>query len=191
MFKLFRYIFTKPVKKRNLLIKLNTFTFIIEQNLEYTLNLLSAIETPSFVHKTKYEPFKTDELSRLKSEIKAGIAIFPADEIVRISTFIAVTENINNSAEEIKSYINELLKYPPVGFDFSEIAIKISDTIKKMIDGFFDGNTAPELEAEILETETALNEASRRLNELYRKEGIEKRRITYYSTITASLKSMI
>jgi hypothetical protein len=40
-------------------------------------------------------------------------------------------ENINGSVEEIKNYINELLKYPPVGFDFSEIAVKISGIVKK------------------------------------------------------------
>ena len=70
MFKLFRHIFTKTVKKRNLLIKLNTFSSLIEQNLEYTLNLLSTIENQSVIHKTKYEPFKTNELLSLKSEIK-------------------------------------------------------------------------------------------------------------------------
>lgn len=191
MFKLFRHIFTKPVKKRNLLIKLNTFTSLIEQNLEYTLNLLSDIETSSFVHKTKYGPFKTGELANLKSEIKAGIVIFPADEIIRISTFIAVMENINNSAEEIKSYINELLKYPPIGFDFSEIAVKVSGIVKKSIDGFLSGNAAAEMKDEILDAETALNGALRRINELNEKDGTEKWRIVYYAGIVTVLNGII
>ena len=97
-------------------------------------------------------------------------------------------ENVYNSTNEIKSYIKELIKYPPVGFNFSEIAIKISDIAKKTIDGFFAGNIHTDLELETTEAERLINAALKRLHNLNGNERREKGRIVYYSCLIMVLK---
>jgi hypothetical protein len=185
----FRNNFTKAVDSSIFPRKLYTFTGIVEQSLEYTLNIISALEDPAVKYKNKDRP---DRLSKLKSDIKTGLADYPPDEIINIITFMIAMESVYNSTNEIKGYIKELVKYPPVGFDLSEIAIKISGTAKKAIDGFFAGNVAPdELESEIFEAETDLNNALRRLNKLNGKEKQERGRIVYYAGIVAGLKGII
>ncbi len=44
---------TKPVNNLNFPVKLYTFTGIIEQNLEYILNLISTLEDPSVKYKNE------------------------------------------------------------------------------------------------------------------------------------------
>ena len=48
--------FTKPVNNLNFPVKLYTFTDIIEQNLEYTLNLISTLEDPAVKYKNEDSP---------------------------------------------------------------------------------------------------------------------------------------
>ena len=185
---LFGHYFTKSVNNHNFPVKLYTFTAIIEQNLEYTLNLISTLEDPAVKYKNEDNSLK---LAKLKADIKNDIAGYLPDEIIKIITFMTVMESVYNSMNEIKEYIKELVKYPPVGFDLSEIAIKISGIAKKAIDGFFSGNWAPELENEIFEAESALNVALRRLNKLNGRKNLEKGRIVYYAGIVATLKTVI
>ncbi len=174
--------------KPNYPVKLYTFTGIVEQNLEYTLNLISTLEDPAVKYKNEDHSLK---LAKLKSDIKTGLAGYPAEEIIRTITFMTALESVYSSANEIKGYIKELVKYPPVGFDFSEIAIKISGIAKKTIDGFFSGNIYTDLESETTETERLINAALRRLNKLNGKENRGKGRIVYYAGIVVMLKGII
>ena len=137
---LFRNNFTKAVDKRTISRKLSVFTTIIEENLEYALNLISTLEDPSVKYKNDN---KSDRLARLKSEIKTGLVGYPPDEIIKIITFITNMESVHNSVNEIKDYIKEAVKYPPIDFDLSEVAIKISGIAKKAIDGFFPEISIP------------------------------------------------
>ena len=72
---------TKLVDKPNYPVKLYTFTGIIEQNLEYTLNLISTIEDPTVKYKNEDSPAK---LAKLKADIKNDILNYPPEEIVKI-----------------------------------------------------------------------------------------------------------
>ena len=100
-------------------------------------------------------------------------------------------ESVHNSVNEIKGYIKEAVKYPPVGFDLSAITIKISGIAKKAIDGYFAGNSAPDLGAEITENERLINAALRRLYKLNGKEKRERGRIVYYSCVITVLKEIL
>ena len=100
-------------------------------------------------------------------------------------------ESVHNSVNEIKDYIKEAVKYPPVGFDLSAIAIKISGIAKKAIDGYFSGNIDTDLESEITENERLINAALRRLHKLNGKENREKGRIVYYSCVITVLKEIL
>ena len=179
---------TKLVDKPNYPVKLYTFTGIIEQNLEYTLNLISTIEDPTVKYKNEDSPAK---LAKLKADIKNDILNYPPEEIVKIITFATNMESVYNFANEIKGYIKEAVKYPPIDFDLSAIAIKISGIAKKVIDGFFTGNGAPELENEIFDAGTDLNNALKRLNKLNGRDKGDKGRIVYYAGIAATMKSII
>ena len=185
---LFRKDFTKVVDNSKFPIKLYTFIGDIEQNLEYTLNLISTLEDPSVKYKNEDSPTK---LTKLKADIEMELIGYPSKEIIKIITFMTVMENIYNSTNEIKGYIKELIKYPPVGFDFSEIAIKISGIAKKAIDGFFAGNIDTDLEPSITETERLINAALRQLHKLNGNERREKSRIVYYSCIITVLKGIL
>ena len=99
-------------------------------------------------------------------------------------------ESVYNSTNEIKGYIKELVKYPPLNIDLSEIAIKISGIVKKAIDGFLSGNDIYNLETEITETERLINAALRQLHKINSKEKQEKDRIVYYSCIITVLKEI-
>ena len=185
---LFRKDFTKVVDNSKFPIKLYTFIGDIEQNLEYTINLISTLEDPTVKYKNEDPPVK---LAKLKVDIKNDILNYPPEEIVKIITFTTIMENIYNSTNEIKGYIKELIKYPPIGFDFSEIAIKISGIAKKAIDGFFANNIDTDLESETTETERLINAALRRLHKLNDKEKQEKGRIVYYSCVITVLKEIL
>ena len=119
---------TKSVDKPNFPVKLYTFISIIEQNLEYTLNLISTLEDPAVKYKNEDYPAK---LAKLETDIKNDILNYPPEEIIKIITFTTLMKSVYNSTNEIKDYIKELVKYPPIGFDLSEIAIKISGIAKK------------------------------------------------------------
>ena len=179
---------TKPVDKLNYSVKLYTFTGIVEQNLEYTLNLISTLEDPAVKYKNEGS---SDKLTKLETDIKNDILNYPPEEIVKIITFVTIMESVYNSTNEIKGYIKEAVKYPPVGFDLSAIAIKISGIAKKAIDGYFAGNSAPDLGAEITENERLINAALRRLHKLNGKENREKGRIVYYSCVITVLKEIL
>ena len=112
---LFQNNSTTSVDKPNYPVKLYTFTAIIEQNLEYTLNLISALEDPSVKYKNDD---KSDRLAKLKPDIKTGLASYPPEEIIKIITFMTAMESVHNSTNEIKDYIKELVKYPPQGSIF-------------------------------------------------------------------------
>jgi hypothetical protein len=161
---------------------------IIEQNLEYTLNLISTLEDPAVKYKNEDSPAK---LAKLETDIKNDILNYPPDEIVRIITFTTLMESVHNSTNEIKGYIKELVKYPSIRIDLSEIAIKISEISKKAIDCFFAGNTDTGLEAEIIETGKLINTALRQLHKLNGKEKQETGRIVYYFCIITVLKKIL
>ena len=185
---LFRKDFTKVVDNSKFPIKLYTFTGIVEQNLEYTLNLISALEDPAIKYKNEDSPVK---LAKLKADIKNDITGYPPEEIIRTITFMTALESVYSSANEIKGYIKELIKYPPIGFDLSEIAIKISGIAKQAIDGFFSGNIYADLELEATETERLINAALKRLHKLNGNERREKGRIVYYSCVITVLKEIL
>ena len=183
------YKMTKEsINKTNIPKKLSVFTAITEQNLEYILNLTSTLEDPAVKYKNDD---KSGRLAKLKSDIKTELAGYPPDEIILTITFMTALESVYSSANEIKGYIKELIKYPPVGFDLSEITIKISGIAKKAIDRFFTGNIDTDLEPAITENERLINAALRRLNKLNGKENREKGRIIYYAGITAMMKGII
>ncbi len=66
-------------------IKLYTFTDIVEQNLEYTLNLVSTLEDPAVKYKNEDHSLK---LAKLKADIKMELIGYPSKEIINIVTFI-------------------------------------------------------------------------------------------------------
>ena len=179
---------TKLVDKSNYPVKLYTFTGIVEQNLEYTLNLISTLEDPAVKYKNEDHSLK---LAKLKADIKMELIGYPSKEIINIVTFMTAMESVHNSVNEIKGYIKELVKYLPIGFDLSEIAIKISGIAKKAIDGFFAGNIDTDLESEITENERLISAALRRLHKLNGKENREKGRIVYYSCVITVLKEIL
>ena len=92
------------------------------------LNLVYTPEDPAVKYQNKDS---SDKLVKLKADIKADIADYPPEEIIKIITFTTLLESVYNSTNEIKGYIKELVKYPPVEIDMSEIAIKISGVAKK------------------------------------------------------------
>ena len=169
---------TKLVDKSNYPVKLYTFTGIVEQNLEYTLNLISTLEDPAVKYKNEDHSLK---LAKLKADIKMELIGYPSKEIINIVTFMTAMESVHNSVNEIKGYIKELVKYLPIGFDLSEIAIKISGIAKKAIDGFFAGNIDTDLEPSTTEAERLINAALRQLNELNGEEKRGRGRIVYYA----------
>ncbi len=180
--------FTTSVDKPNFPEKLYTFAGIIEQNLEYTLNLIPTLEDPAVKYKNEDSPAK---LAKLETDIKNDILNYPPGEIVRIITFATLMESVYNSTNEINDYIKEAVKYPPIGFDLSEVAIKISGITKKAMDGFFARNDIYNLESEITETERLINAALRQLYKLNGKERQEKGRIVYYSCVITVLKEIL
>ena len=180
--------FTKPVDKPNYPVKLYAFTGIIEQNLEYILNLISTLEDPAVKYKNEDYPAK---LAKLETDIKNDILNYPPEEIIKIITFTTHMESVYNSTNEIKGYIKEVVKYPPIDFDLSPIAIKISGIVKKAIDGFFAGNIDADLEPAITENERLINAALRRLHKLNGREKMERGRIVYYSCIITVLKEIL
>ena len=184
----FRHNFTKAVDKPAVSKKLSVFTAIVEQNLEYTLNLISALEDTAVKYKNEDHSLK---LAKLKSDIKTELAGYPPDEIIKIITFMTAMESVHNSTNEIKGYVKELVKYPPIGFDLSAIAIKISGIAKKAIDGYFAGNIDADLEPAITETERLINTALRRLHKLNGKENREKGRKVYYSCVIMVLREIL
>ena len=179
---------TTSVDKPNFPVKLYTFTGIIEQNLEYILNLISALEDLAVKYKNDD---KSGRLAKLKADIKNDITDYPPDEIIKIITFMTAMESVYNSTNEIKGSIKELVKYPPLGFDLSEIAIKISGIAKKALDRFFTGNIDADLEKETIEAGKLINVALRRLNKLNGKKKREKGRIVYYSCVITVLKEIL
>ena len=179
---------TKLVDKPNSPVKLYTFTGIVEQNLEYILNLISTLDDPSVKYKKEDPSLK---LAKLKADIKNDILNYPPEEIVKIITFTTIMENVYNSTNEIKDYIKEAVEYPPIGFDLSEIAIKISGIAKKAIDGFFSGNIDTDLEPSITETKRLMNAALNRLYKLNGKENRWKGRIVYYSCVITVLEEIL
>ena len=95
------------------------------------------IEDPAVKYKNEDSPAK---LAKLETDIENDILNYPPEEIIKIITFATLMESVYTSTNEIKGYIKELIKYPPVGLDLSAIAIKISGIAKKAIDGYFAGN---------------------------------------------------
>ena len=106
--------FTKPVNNLNFPVKLHTFTGIIEQNLEYTLRLVSTLENTDIKYKNEDSSAK---LAKLETDIKNDIRNYPPEEIIRVITFMTLLESVYNSTNEIKGYIKELVKYPPINID--------------------------------------------------------------------------
>ena len=169
---------TKLVDKLNYSVKLYTFTGIIEQNLEYTLNPISTLEDPAVKYKNEDHSLKP---AKLKADIKMELTGYPSKEIINTVTFITNMESVHNSVNEIKDYIKEAVEYPPVDFDLSAVAIKISGIAKKAIDGFFSGNIDTDLEPSTTEAERLINAALRQLNELNGEEKRGRGRIVYYA----------
>ena len=64
--------FTKPVNNLNFPVKLHTFTGIIEQNLEYTLNIVSTLEDPAVKYKNEDS---SAMLAKLETDIKMILLI--------------------------------------------------------------------------------------------------------------------
>ena len=182
------WLLKESTDKTNIQKNLSVLTAIIEQNLEYILNLISALEDPAVKYKNEDHSLK---LAKLKADIKNDILNYPAEEIIKIITFTTLMESVYNSTNEIKGYIKEAVKYPHVGFDLSAIAIKISGIAKKAIDGYFAGNIDTDLETEITENERLINAALRRLHKLNGKENREKGRIVYYSCVITVLKEIL
>ena len=182
------WLLKESTDKTNIQKKLSVLTAIIEQNLEYTLNLISMLEDSAVKYKNEDRP---DRLSKLKSDIKTELAGYPPDEIINIITFMTAMESVYNSVNEIKGYIKEAVKYPPLGFDLSAIAIKISGIAKKAIDGFFAGNIDTDLEPAITENERLINAALRRLHKLNGRENREKGRVVYYSCVIMVLREIL
>ena len=185
---LFRNNFTKAVDNSKYPVRLYTFAGIIEENLEYTLNLISTLEDPAVKYKNEDSSAK---LAKLETDIKNDILNYPPEEIIKILTFTTLMESVYNSTNEIKGYIKELVKYPPTGFDLSAIAIKISGIAKKAIDGFFSGNIYTDLESETTEAERLINAALRQLHKLNGNERRGRGRIVYYSCIITVLKEIL
>ena len=182
------WLLEESTDKTNIQKKLSVLTAIVEQNLEYTLNLISTLEDLAVKYKNDD---KSGRLAKLETDIKNDILNYPPEEIIKIITFATLMESVYNSTNEIKGYIKEAVKYPPIGFDLSEIAIKISGIAKKAIDGYFAGNIDTDLEPAITETERIINAALRRLHKLNGKENREKGRIVYYSCIITVLKEIL
>ena len=182
------WLLKESTDKTNIQNKLSVLTAIIEQNLEYILNLVSTLEDPTVKYKNEDS---SNKLAKLKADIKFDITNYSPEEIVKIITFTTLMESVYNSTNEIKDFIKEAVKYPPIGFDLSEIAIKISGIAKKQIDGFFAGNTTLCPQEEIIATERLINATLRRLNKLNGKENREKGRIVYYSCIITVLKEIL
>lgn len=132
------------------------FIAIIEKKLEYVLKLISSLEDPAKNSDKENIDYKLNEL---KSDIRVEILKYPPEDIIKMLTFIIFLENIYKSTNEIKKHIENVEKYPPIGFDFSEIAIKISCIIKIEIDGFIAGDTDTNLETKIAETERLIKAA--------------------------------
>lgn len=180
-------MFKKSVDKSDIFKKLSAFTSIVEENLEYVLRLISMLNDPAVKYKNEDSSGK---LAKLKTDIKTDTLYYPPEDIIKIITFTTLLESVYNSTNEIKNHIKELVKYPPINFDLSEIAIKISGIAKKAIDGFFSCNIDADLETEIIEAERLINAALRQLHKLNSKETQEKGRIVYYSCIVAALKEI-
>ncbi|MCL4428751.1 MAG: hypothetical protein M1276_07185, partial [Deltaproteobacteria bacterium] len=110
------WLLKESTDKTNIQKNLSVFAAIVEQNLEYTLNLISTLEDPAVRYKNED---RADRLAKLKSNIKTELADYPPDEIIKIITFMSAIESVYSSTNEIKDYVKEIVKYPPVGFDLS------------------------------------------------------------------------
>ena len=168
--------------------KLSIFTAIIEEHLEYALSLISTLENTAANYKKENSRY---EIDNIKSDIKYEILNYPPENIFKTAIFITSLENIYKSANEIKSYIEYAGKYPPIGFDFFEIASIISSIVKTEIDGFFTGDTDINLETKKAETERLINQAFEQLIKIYGKEKSGNGRIVYYSCIIEEMKAML
>ncbi len=168
--------------------KLSAFTAFIEENLEYTLSLLSTLENTAANYKKENSRY---EIDNIQSDIKYEILNYPPENIFKTAIFITSLENIYKSANEIKSYIEYAGKYPPIGFDFFEIASIISSIVKTEIDGFFTGDTDINLETKKAETERLINQAFEQLIKIYGKEKSGNGRIVYYSCIIEEIKAIL
>ena len=168
--------------------KLSVFTAFIEKHFEYVLSLLSTLENSAANYKKENSQY---EIDNLKSDIEAEILNYPPENIIKTATFITSLGNIYKSANEIKSYIEYAGKYPPIGFDFFEIAVRISSIIKAEIDGFFTGDADINLETKVAETERLINQTFRQLNKINGREKAGSGRIVYYSCIIGEMKAII
>ena len=168
--------------------KLSAFTALIEEHLEYVLSLLSTLENTTANYKKENSRYKIDNI---KSDIKSEILNYSPENIFKTAIFITSLENIYKSANEIKSYIEYAGQYPPIGFDFFEIASRISSIVKTQIDIFFTGDTDITLETKIADTERLINQAFNQLIKINGKETSGNGRIVYYSCILAEMKAML
>jgi hypothetical protein len=168
--------------------KLSAFTAFIEENLEYTLSLLSTLENTAVNYKKENSRY---EIDNIKSDIKYEILNYTPENISETVTFITSLENIYKFTNEIKNYIEYAGKYPPIGFDFFEIASRISSIVKTQIDIFFTGDTDITLETKIADTERLINQAFNQLIKINGKETSGNGRIVYYSCILAEMKAML
>ncbi len=168
--------------------KLSVFTALIEEHLEYVLSLISTLENTAVNYKKENSRY---EIDNIQSDIEAEILNYTPENISETVTFITSLENIYKSTNEIKNYIKYAGKYPPIGFDFFEIASRISSIVKTEIDSFFTGDTDINLETKIAETEQLINQAFKQLIKIYGKEKSENGRIVYYSCILVEMKAML
>lgn len=168
--------------------KLSVFTAFIEEHLEYVLSLLPSLENSAGNYKGENSRF---EINNLKPDIEAEILNYPPENIIKTAIFITSLENIYKCANEIKNYIEDAGKYPPIGFDFFEIAVRISSIVKTEIDGFFTGDKDINLETKIAETERLINQAFRQLNKINGRGKAGNGRIVYYSCIIEEMKGII
>jgi hypothetical protein len=177
-------VYTNKIRSK----KLSVFTAFTEEHLEYVLNILSTLENTAGNYKIENSRY---EIDNLKSDIEAETLNYPPEYIFKIAVFIKSLENIYKSANEIKNYIEYAGKYLPIGFDFSEIVVRISSIVKAELDGFFTGDADITLETKIAETERLINQAFKQLNNISGKEKAGNGRIVYYSCIIEEMKAII
>ena len=168
--------------------KLSVFTALIEEHLEYVLSLLSTLENTAANYKKENSRY---EIDNIQSDIETEILNYTPENIFKTAIFITSLENIYKSTNEIKNYIEYAGKYPPIGFDFFEIASIISGIVKTEIDSFFTGDKDINLETKIAETEQLINQAFKQLIKIYGKEKSGNGRIFYYSCIIEEIKAIL
>ena len=168
--------------------KLSIFTAIIEEHLEYALSLISTLENTAANYKKENSRY---EIDNIKSDIKYEILNYPPENIFKTAIFITSLENIYKSTNEIKNYIEYAGKYPPIGFDFFEIASIISGIVKTEIDSFFTGDTDINLETKKAETERLITQAFEQLIKINSKEKSKNGRIVYYFCIIEEMRAIL